>query len=357
MTAGATEHRRIARTMPPKKIWLLSLFNLAVSLLFAWLWGPKDTDFITYSVMADSFRNTGQFLWVDGVPTHHFPPLWPMLLSPFPGLWPKLIVAVIVSWLCLWGIYWATKNLFRKREAEQMAWWLFLLPWFPMIAADGFSETAVAFTYALCIRALLLSENDQDYVITAGFWAGVTYLLKASMGYFFIISAITGLAWRLTHRGKAGITKQYLWGGIAFLGIVLPWTLRNVRDFGWSGWETQPYVSFAIQHAYTSKAYWFGVAEVALVGIGMTILSLAFFYLARRKMGYRMQLILSAESDSLLLIAAVLPIIISCFISAAFDWWEGRPYNDGNFVRYLIPAFIPLMWLLIHASRKGERIL
>lgn len=171
--------------------------------------------------------------------SHHYPPAYPFYLGlvftvfGF-GLWQAKIAAVVVALAALGVVYATTRDLYGRVPAALTAGLLAVEPHLVWTTGTGFSENMVLMFFALTMWAILKSLQDDRFIVYAGIFAGLTYLSRASVGYFFVIAGIGGLLWRLTFRGWGVLTNKWYLGAIAsFLGIGGAWALRNVMRFGY----------------------------------------------------------------------------------------------------------------------------
>ncbi len=64
-----------------------------------------------------------------------------------------------------------------------------------MTPSLGFAEALVAMLFVLTVWAILKSLKRTRYIVWAGLFAGLGFLAKASLGYFFF-AGLAGLLWR-----------------------------------------------------------------------------------------------------------------------------------------------------------------
>ncbi|HEX9710138.1 MAG TPA: glycosyltransferase family 39 protein [Candidatus Thermoplasmatota archaeon] len=224
-------------------------------------------DACTYAVMADTLLRTGEFLlpsgewfaesWAPGY-SHHFGPGYPVFLAPFValgGLNPTSILAgAFVSGLLLIAtVFLATRHLYGARKAWLAAALAAVDPILVESARAGYSENFLALLFVATVWAILTSLRDGRLIVLAGLFAGMAYMTKGVMGWFFLIAGFAGLAWRLHFMGPRVLRDRYYLAAILVFGaFVAVWSARNIGHF-WDGdpagllsaWQSSEYLHLA----------------------------------------------------------------------------------------------------------------
>lgn len=316
-----------------------------------------DWDVAWYHAMAESvLRGDGLTIPWSGAPTHHYPPLYPWVLTAaFVGLGSGLLtthaVALALSMAFL-GVAWVlTNDLYGRRVAFMTTAVLAALPVLVRHDILAYPESLLAMLYAVTMWSIVKSLDKPPFILVAGGAAALSYLTKSSIGVFFIIAGMGGLAWRFYHRRWA-LLRDYWYGAAAAMmaSVVFLWTWRNIAQFGLGGWETQPYAGESLRLAF-GHATWPLVllAKIFHVTILLAVFVLPFWKgLARRPVD-----ILRNERLSALWLSVILPTLIATFFMMAFHFREGRPLFDGADARYLTVCLVPLLWLALGEARPA----
>lgn len=207
-------------------------------------------------------------------PSHHFAPALGILEGTFIVLMgesvttiavPLLLIsvgAVVVAW-------WTTRNLFGS-DAGLLVGAAVSLEWTGIFFGTwhGYSENLVIITFTLTIWAILKALRDDRYLLPAGFFAGLGYLSKASIGWFFLLAGLGGLVWRMLVRGRRVLFNRWYLGAIAIFALpVLIWSYRNISLF-WDGTPTgllDAWQTSAVQARFTAAA--FQRPDLLLIGL------------------------------------------------------------------------------------------
>jgi 4-amino-4-deoxy-L-arabinose transferase-like glycosyltransferase len=326
---------------------------------------PLGPDAYPYAVMGQSFQHTGAFTmpWGDvhswltaPAPSHHYPPLYPMLLAGFFQLGgfsvASVHVASIVSALaCLAVAYACTRNLYGHTKGLLATAILAVSPMLVQNAGEGYSENLVTLLFVLTLWAIVKSLERPWFIVQAGLYAGLGYLTKSSMGAFFLVAGFAGLAWRLRWRGwKVLRDPAYVSAILVFAALVAAWGWRNWTLFG--DWQTSQHIALAYAYAAGHPGDWLARSVVTL-----------FFYATAGYLGYLALLAwlpslarapkMSSEHDSALWLALGLPLVLTAVIDAALWLYEGR--FVGYNVRYIAFVAVPATWLLLRHARLDSR--
>src|SRR5207249_2886917 len=93
--------------------------------------------------------------------------------------------------------------------------------------------------FTLTLLGILKSLQSEPYILVAGLGAGLAYLTRSSIGPFFVVAGLAGLAWRFHYQKWRALANGWYLGAIAlFAAPVLWWANRNVTTFGgYPAWE------------------------------------------------------------------------------------------------------------------------
>jgi hypothetical protein len=256
-----------------------------------------------------------------------------------------------------------TRDLFG-RSAALLVGALLAVEWTTTLygSRQGYSENLILITLILTLWSILRSVKDERYILFAGLFAGLGYLSKASIGWFFLIAGLGGLAWRLWHRGWAVLRNRHYLGAIGIFGLFVgSWSLRNLALF-WDGtpaglltdWQTSVVTGEKIVYAFQHPA----LLAIGLVGkfpilLFGTLLPVAPLLpsIARAFREWR------REDVSGLWLAAVLLFVLGWLFAATFWVAEGLALRWGDPIRYVAPAAVPLAWMvfLVPEARATAR--
>lgn len=294
-------------------------------------------------------------------PSHHYSPLLPMLEAGMiqmfgPSTATLQATVLLLGVLALGVAYWTTRDLLGHAAGLVVAAWAAADWSLRSAGSDGYSEPLLLVTFCLTLWAILRSLEDERHILWAGLFAALGYLSKASLGWFFLVAGLGGLAWRLLHRGKGVLANRWYLGAIAVFGAIFAaWALRNVRLF-WDGspdgllnaWQTSAYNSHVFGEAFRRPGKLLEGAAVRLPMLlwGMMVPVVAFWGPLRGRLRSWRE-----EATSGLLLAAGLMFVLGLLFAAAFDAAEGNPLGVlwMDPLRYVMAAQLPLFWLALGA--------
>lgn len=151
-------------------------------------------------------------------PAHHFALGLALIEGSFFTLVGNATLALVVpllliSWLAVAAVWWTTRNLYGG-DAALLTSAAVSLEWTGILFGTwkGFSENLVVIALTLTIWAVLRALHDDRFMLAAGFFAGVGYISKASLGPIFLIAGLGGLVWRLLFRGRRVLLNGWYWG-------------------------------------------------------------------------------------------------------------------------------------------------
>jgi len=298
-------------------------------------------------------------------PARHFAPGMALIEGSFFLLLGNATLAVVVpllliSWLAVGTVWWATRNLYGSDAALLVAAAV-SLEWTGVLFGTwkGFSENLVVVAVTLTIWAVLRALRDDRFMLAAGFFAGIGYLSKASMGPFFLVAGFGGLAWRLLFRGRHVLVNGWYWAAILIFAIpFVGWALRNISLF-WDGtplgllesWQTSAVVGRMVQTALAQPAELLvglaGKLPVLLLGLLLPFVPLLPRFAAPVRRW--------REEEPLGLWLTVGLVFVLGWLFAAIFWVnEDTSLLWADPLRYVMVAQIPLLWLLVREGGPFE---
>ncbi len=339
-------------------VWTILLIA-GVGLRIATYWtqglGP---DGQIYAVMGHALLEGGSFTmpWggiydglgtADASPSQHYPPAYPTMLAgafAVAGFGPGAVhvVAIATGLASIVVVYACTRDLYGSPAATTLSALVAIGPFFIRNTGNGYSENLILLLFAATMWAILKSLDKPAYIVPAGILAGLGYLSKSSIGYFFVIAGLGGLAWRLRFRGWRVLRDPYYVAAIISFGaIVVGWASRNILVHG--TWQTSKHLTAAYETALSSPLDWtlralFVAAYFAAAGYGIVLAVLPWL----KHLGNIP--LLDDEHDSGLWLAALLPLVLTVLIESAIWMHEGQFVLDS--VRYLLFVMVPIGWLL-----------
>lgn len=323
-----------------------------------------------YMILARSFGETGTFLlpWHDQ-PAYsgYWPPLFPIFASVFvkalgPSYASLIVASVTASLLLTVGVLLMTWDLYGRTRGFAAMALVAASPPFLLTDGQGMSESLLALAVALTVWAFLKSLRRPLWLVPAGAFALLAYLGKASLGLPLVGAAVVVLAgWRVWTRGWRNVlrskpdllaaavavallavfaaTRTGKLGGLG-LGIIIPVTAA-IKDPNWA-----PIFLFKLL---------FAAGFLAFIALPLTLLVGAAWKNRRD------------ERTGALWIATLLPVVAGAVFTTSFKITEGRSLVDFDNIRYLSPALVPFLWLLLpfwpadafptpHGPAQGDRL-
>jgi len=297
-------------------------------------------------------------------PSHHFAPALAVVESWFISLMGDTSLALVLpvlllSWLTVFVVWWATRNLFGS-DAGLLVAAAVSLEWTGALFGtwQGYSENLVIITFTLTMWAILKALSDDRYLVLAGLFAGIGYLSKASIGWFFLLAGIGGLTWRLWFRGRAVLRNGWYLSAIAVFAVpFVVWSFRNLTLF-WDGtpadlfdaWQTSEvqarYVTYALQQPALLLTGLVGKLPIMLIVFVLPFLPFL------RDLGGSFRRLRDEETSGLWLSVALI-FVLGWFFAGAFWVTEQTSLMWADPVRYLAPAQIPLLWLLVRDTNTA----
>jgi hypothetical protein len=336
-------------------------------------------DGLLYQQMGQSFLQNHEFI-IDGKYTQHLGPIYPMYLSMFYAFLPvqlgtKVAVEVIFA-LSVIVVFAVTRKLYGSSPALITTALVATFPTYLFSVSRNYSEPLMLIMYTLTIYFIIesLKPEKANRIIFAGLCAGIGFLTKSGIGYFFLITGVAGFLWRFYYmKWRVFKNKNYMIAVAVFLIIVLTWTVRNLYLF-WDGTlpnffvasQSSDYFYTAVIHSFTKDfgsffvQFWF---SVALTSLFMLSYLWIFFDYAKKAVSR-----IRDERTSCLLLAIALPLLITWVIGAIYFVYENEwmadyliTYYPVSQVRYLVFTLIrycfivlvPLSWLAYEHAKRG----
>ncbi len=297
--------------------------------------------------------------WTPG-PSPHYPPVYPVYLTPFLAALGTSTIAVqaaaLVAGILLLAVYWrTTASLFGREKA---AWFVALLALDPVLVVTtgtGYTENLVTLLFVVTVAAILRSLKDPRWIVAAGLAAGLAYLTKSSVGPFFIIAGMAGFAWRFRFVRWQVLRDRWYLAAIAVFGALAgAWAVRNLADF-WDGtaiglvtqWQTSALFSQATSIAVAHPLdLGFILAARLPLFIGLFLVVAGPWWREIRGLP-----LLRDEEASALGLAVGLTYVLAWLISGVLWVMERSPILWADLTRYVVFAN-PVIWWM--AAKGGD---
>lgn len=358
----------------------LALLVLGVGLRILSYWVMDiHADGARYSVMGWSLLQHGEFIFPHGnfyfpagdVPeySHHYPPGYPVYLAGWYALFgygaAVTKIAGIASGLALIGVaYWCTQNLYRNPTFSLfVASFVAISRDYISTSAIGYSESFVEILFVLTMWGILKSLESPPYILVGGVCAGLAYLTKSSMGWFFLIAGVGGFLWRFRFMGmRVFKDRYYLAAAALFGGLVATWAYRNILRHG--SWQTSAWIEAATQKALANPGLFWGATLLKIPLFLYFLLGFCVFFLPEMRKSLRT---IWTEHTSGLWLSVGLTVVVGIPLAAILwtlegevngqmDW--GQVWSWDN-VRYVMIILVPLLWLVgreLDWKRASRRI-
>lgn len=200
------------------------------------------SDDYMYAKMAQSFFDHGTFS-VDGVPTHQYPPLYPIMIS-LSYLANDMRVAfffmkfinVILSSLIIFPAFFLAREFFDDHKSLLIAVIVSVLP--ATFSFSGFILAENLF-YTLFLAAFYFvyksfKEDSIKFDILAGIFIGLTFLTRV-IALSLVVAVVVLFLCNLIGRkvGWYGFLNKVIMG-VAFFITISPWLVRNGLLYGFT---------------------------------------------------------------------------------------------------------------------------
>ena len=288
--------------------------------------------------------------------SHHYPPAYPIYLGPFVGAfglspWALKLGSTVAGLLLLGAVYAATRDLYGRDKALLVAGALAVDPILVQTGTTAYSENFLALSFALTMWAIVKSLKVERWIVLAGLFAGIAYLTKSSVGWFFLVAGVAGFLWRFHYVRWAVLrNRHYLLAIAIFASFVIAWSLRNLSLF-WDGSWTSLFTAWQ-GSAYFANATGRAAADVG--GLAFILAVRAPFYLLLFLFvgGYWLQHLrrtpkVSDEHYSGLWLAVGLTYLLAWIISGIYWTLEHSPWFWLDQGRYIVVANVVVLWLVV----------
>lgn len=378
--------RRFARAIedyPLERIGMAAIAAGIVLRVLAMFSMDFRSDGDTYTAMGQAWAMRHEFLmpygdvttWAPAEPgySNHYPPAYPFYL----GLWFTLFgfglaqakaAALFISLLALAAVYFTSRDLYGKTAAALVGGLMAVEPHLVWVTGTGFSENMVLLFFALTMWAIIRSLTDNRFIVLAGLFAGLAYLSRASVGYFFVVAGIGGFAWRFLYmRWRVFTNLWYMLAIVVFGGIVGAWALRNALlfdpipqtislfGFTWSGtipaWETSSYVRYVQNLAISKPDQW---SYAIWMKLPFFIAMLAWYVVPFLPESVRATRRIRQEETSALWLSVFLVWVLAWLITAMFWVFEQSFMYWLDNHRYVVIGLLPLGWLVVREMRTDR---
>lgn len=300
-------------------------------------------------------------------PSHHFAPGLPIIEALFvsvfgDGRMALVVPLILLSWLAVAFAMWTTNDLYGT-DAALLVGAAVSLDWTGSFFGTflGYSENLVLIVITVTLWAILRAIRSDRFVLFAGLAAGIGYLSKASIGWFFIIAGIGGFFYRLIFRGWGVLRNGWYWGAIAIFALpVALWSYRNLSLF-WDGtpaglidaWQTSGIISGLVATAFAHPDQLLvGLAGKLPVMAGLLLVPFVPFVdiLWRQLKKWRQEEVFG------LWLAIGLIFVLGWFFGAVFWVTDQTSLWWADNVRYVMPAEIALLWLVVRDDAKPSTL-
>jgi 4-amino-4-deoxy-L-arabinose transferase-like glycosyltransferase len=205
-------------------------------------------DGFIYLKMAGSFFENGSFS-IYGEPTHQYPPLYPILISPAYIFNDSLsifrmarVLSVFYSTLIIFPAFLITREFLNNRKSLLIACIISGLAgsiiWIYNLTSECLFYPLFLLTIFFLYKAYF--ETGHKFKILSGFFIGLCFLIKYTsvvlipVSLFFFVIMILYEKKFLTLKLILNRIKDWIVVLIAAFVVVFPWLIRNGMSFGFS---------------------------------------------------------------------------------------------------------------------------
>lgn len=323
-----------------------------------------------YLMLARSFAERGDFWirWEDPVnPGERFsgywPPLFPVFVAPLvrvfgPSYHTLVLGSILASALLTAAVFFTTRDLMGRTPAFAAMALIAANPAFYVSDSKGMSESLLACTVVLTVWAFLKSLDRPAWLPVAGAFAFLAYLGKASLGLPFVGAGVVALgAWRVWTRGWRRVLASRMDVALAIgaLVVLLALALTRTERIGGLGVGLIEPISRSFAQADCGRLTW-----VSFLGQGAhcwfllyplkVAFVLAFLLVVTLPFSLRLRDAIRTprnERTDALWLATLLPLLAGAIFTTSFYFTERRNLIDFDNIRYLTPAMVPFLWLVL----------
>ncbi len=370
----------LRRATPAGEVVALVAIALGVASRVLALWTMDfRADGNTYTAMGRALAEHGSFLMPYGdvttwaksgpEPSHHYPPLYPAYLAVVYkafgwGIWPSKLASLAVALAVIPVVFACSRDLYGPSKALLATGLVAAEPHLVWVSGTGFSENMVLLLFTVTMWAILKSLDRPPFIVIAGVAAGLAYLTRASVGYFFVVAGVGGFLWRFAYmRWRVFTNRWYVLAIGVFGAIFAAWALRNFLLFGWKtyhlgdywvrlpNWQTSSYTEWVSSYAIANPDLWVRAlrAKAALFAFYVAIYAAPFLPEAARSLRR-----IREEHTSALWLSVGLVTLIAWVITAMFWVYEQSDVYWWDNHRYVVIAYLPLAWALFRVARTDR---
>ena len=319
-----------------------------------------------YLTLARSFGDTGTFLlpWSDPAQPQYsgyWPPLFPVFAAPFVELlgasYRTLVLAsILASALLTAAVFATTRDLFDRTKGFAAMALIAANPAFYVSDSKGMSESLLALMVVLTVWAFLRSLEKPAFLPLAAVFAFLAYLGKASLGLPLVALGLGALAaWRIYTRGWRRVARSPMDVGVGLCALAVGALLVATRTerIGGIGVGIIEPIQRALTGADCSLFTSFDSTgfhcwallfplKIAFVAAFLLVVTLPF--------SLRLLDAVKAprtERTDALWLATLLPLVAGAVFTTSFFFTEQRNVVDFDNIRYLTPAMVPFLWLVL----------
>lgn len=297
-------------------------------------------------VLARSLLDEGRLVvpWT-GEPAGYWPPLFPAFLAPFVALlgpsFRTLLVATTAAWAILVAAtFLATRDLYGRPRAFAAAALVAASPGFYLADIRGMSESLLGACIVLALWGFVRGAKDARFLAFAALGGTLAYLAKASVGIAFAALAVAAfIAWRAWSLGLRSFLARRAEVALYAAGLLALAALLLVKGWGGVGLALAHPVREAVLRPTFLPILAFKLGFAALFLLGVT---LPFSLKAREAWRARRD-----PAQGALWVAVLAPLVVGAVFTTSFYFTERRILVDFDNARYLTPAIVPFLWIVL----------
>ncbi len=267
------------------------------------------------------------------------------------------IAGTILGIITLLIIYLTTKDLFGHQKGLIVTA-IMSVTW-PLITYPGmeWGDNMVVLFFVLTLWSFLKGLKDSRYMILVGLFGGVLFLTKVhGVHFIFILALVVGFfLWRyLFMRKEVFKDKNYYFGALIFLLITGAWLFRNYMRFSGSIQGTS---SGAAPLSLSMELLLMFILKFLFLIILAAVCALYWLPELRATLSK-----VKKENYNALWVFAggfFLLIWLVTSLMGGVKIYDRNVVFRLNHIRYIVPIYIPLLWLVIKDrewSHQGKNI-